>query len=99
MAAGSPSAPQDGREKETGGGKPKGRILVIDDELYARRLIRLSLTRQGDEVLEAPSAPDGLRLWQERAGESGAAGALIKPFSERQLVRIIQQVYSRPPAL
>lgn len=41
------------------------RILVIDDEDYARRLIRFVLERAGYEVLLASSVKEGLNLLRE----------------------------------
>lgn len=41
------------------------RVLVIDDEAYARQLIRALLERAGFEVVIASSADEGLRLMRE----------------------------------
>jgi CheY-like chemotaxis protein len=41
------------------------RILVIDDEAYARQLVRALLERAGYEVLTASSADEGLRMMRE----------------------------------
>lgn len=41
------------------------RILVIDDEAYARQLIRALLERAGHEVYIASSADEGLALMRE----------------------------------
>jgi hypothetical protein len=41
------------------------RILVIDDEAYARQLVRVILEREGYEVTAATSADEGLRLIRE----------------------------------
>jgi len=41
------------------------RVLVIDDEAYARQLIRVLLEREGYEVVVAHSADEGLRLLRE----------------------------------
>jgi CheY-like chemotaxis protein len=38
------------------------RILVIDDEAYARQLVRVLLEKEGFEVTLASSADEGLRL-------------------------------------
>ena len=40
------------------------RILVIDDEMFIRRLMDLVLTRRGHEVLAASSAQEGLLVMQ-----------------------------------
>lgn len=124
----------------------KANILVVDDELYARRLIEMILERYNYTVQTASSGIDGLNLLRqhefhavtcdllmpgmngmeflkrvtsdpdlrrvpvimitaagtqedlERACQRGAAGALIKPFSERQLVLLLEQVTSSPAA-
>ncbi len=41
------------------------RVLVIDDEAYARQLIRALLERAGFDVAVASSADEGLRLMRE----------------------------------
>ncbi len=41
------------------------RVLVIDDEAYARQLIRVLLERAGFEVVVASSADEGLKLMRE----------------------------------
>jgi CheY-like chemotaxis protein len=41
------------------------RVLVIDDEAYARQMIRVLLEREGYEVVVAHSADEGLRLLRE----------------------------------
>lgn len=48
---------------------PPVRILVIDDEVQIRRFLRISLTSQGYEVLEAASAEAGLELAATRLPE------------------------------
>jgi two-component system KDP operon response regulator KdpE len=42
-----------------------GKILVIDDEPHIRRLMRLALTAQGYEVVDARSGEEGLRRFGE----------------------------------
>jgi CheY-like chemotaxis protein len=122
----------------------KGRVLVVDDELYARRLIEMILERYQYSVQTASSGAEALTLLRERefhavtcdlimpgmngmeflkrvttdpqlrripvimitaAGtqedlerscQRGAAGALIKPFSERQLIQMLEQVIPPP---
>jgi two-component system KDP operon response regulator KdpE len=41
---------------------PPGRILIIDDEVQIRRFLRISLSSQGYQVLEAASGEQGLAL-------------------------------------
>lgn len=43
----------------------KPRILVVDDEMYIRRIVRLVLEKAGYEVLQAATAADGLRVLKE----------------------------------
>ena len=43
----------------------KPRILVVDDEMYIRRIVRLVLEKAGYEVLQASTASDGLRILRE----------------------------------
>ena len=43
----------------------KPRILVVDDEMYIRRIVRLVLEKAGYEVLQASTAAEGLRILRE----------------------------------
>jgi len=43
----------------------KPRILVVDDEMYIRRIIQIVLEKAGYEVLQATTAMDGLRMLKE----------------------------------
>jgi two-component system OmpR family response regulator len=43
----------------------KPRILVVDDEMYIRRIVRLVLEKAGYEVLQASTAAEGLRILKE----------------------------------
>jgi CheY-like chemotaxis protein len=43
----------------------KPRILVVDDEMYIRRIVRLVLEKAGYEVLQASTADEGLRILRE----------------------------------
>ncbi|NIM92313.1 MAG: response regulator [Anaerolineales bacterium] len=43
----------------------KGTILVVDDELYIRRIIRLVLEQAGYVVLQASTSEEGLRILKE----------------------------------
>ena len=38
------------------------RVLVIDDEIQIRRLLRISLEKQGFDVYEAETGKDGVRM-------------------------------------
>lgn len=44
----------------------KPRILVVDDEMYIRRIVQIVLEKAGYEVLQATTAQDGLRMLKER---------------------------------
>jgi CheY-like chemotaxis protein len=48
----------------------KPRILVVDDEMYIRRIVRLVLEKAGYEVLQASSAEEGLRILREAKPEA-----------------------------
>jgi len=43
----------------------KPRILVVDDEMYIRRIVQIVLEKAGYEVLQATTAQDGLRMLKE----------------------------------
>jgi CheY-like chemotaxis protein len=46
-------------------GKSMKRILVIDDEMHIRQMLRQTLERAGFEVVDAPDGKEGLRLYHE----------------------------------
>ena len=41
------------------------RILVIDDEMLIRKMLRQTLEQAGYEVVDAPDGREGLRLYRE----------------------------------
>ena len=41
------------------------RILVIDDDIQVRQMLRQTLERQGYEVVDAPDGKEGLRLYRQ----------------------------------
>jgi len=43
----------------------KPRILVVDDEMYIRRIVQIVLEKAGYEVLQATTAQDGLRMLKD----------------------------------
>jgi len=43
---------------------PAGRVLVIDDDVYVRKLVRVTLATAGYDVVEAEDGEDGIRAVQ-----------------------------------
>ena len=43
------------------------RILIIDDEVQIRDMLRQMLEREGYEVMDAPGGKEGLRLFRENS--------------------------------
>ena len=41
------------------------RILVIDDDMQMRQMLRQTLERQGYEVIDAPDGKEGMRLYHQ----------------------------------
>ncbi|MEQ8820331.1 MAG: response regulator [Sumerlaeia bacterium] len=62
----------DADESTASGWRPKGCVLVIDDEAVVRDYVRHVLERLGVEVLEANRGEAGLDLFAPRAAEVGA---------------------------
>jgi CheY-like chemotaxis protein len=48
----------------------KPRILVVDDEMYIRRIVQIVLEKAGYEVLQATTAEDGLRVLRENTPDA-----------------------------
>jgi two-component system cell cycle sensor histidine kinase/response regulator CckA len=44
-------------------------VLVVEDEVPLRSVVRNILNRHGYQVLEADSGPQALEIWQKRAGK------------------------------
>ncbi|HET6408633.1 MAG TPA: PAS domain S-box protein [Chthoniobacteraceae bacterium] len=65
-SSGSSIASGSAREIRAAGGHE--RILVAEDEIAVRCLVRSVLTRLGYEVMEAHSGVEALRLWREHRG-------------------------------
>ncbi len=57
------------------GGRPRGLVLVVDDEPYVRRVARLTLESDGWEVVEAPHGRAAVDIVRERG--AGLAFVLL----------------------
>lgn len=44
---------------------PSGKILVVDDDVHVRQVIRLALSKAGYEILEAGDGGEAIELLQE----------------------------------
>jgi two-component system, cell cycle sensor histidine kinase and response regulator CckA len=65
------------KQTETQPGRKPATILVVDDEIGIRELIRKILLRERYRVLEAGSAEEALRLSQETTGQGQSIDLLI----------------------
>ena len=45
------------------------RILIIDDEVQIRSMLRLMLEREGYEVVEAPDGIEGIRAYRQKPAD------------------------------
>lgn len=45
------------------------RILVIDDDVQVRQLLRQMLEREGYEVVDAPDGKEGIRLYRDEPAD------------------------------
>ena len=48
---------------------PGKTILLVEDEVSVRQLIKMVLVREGYRVLEAATGKEALKLWQKHSGE------------------------------
>jgi CheY-like chemotaxis protein len=58
----------------------KPRILVVDDEMYIRRIIRLVLEKAGYEVLQASTAAEGLRILKDTKPDALTVDLIMPGF-------------------
>jgi CheY-like chemotaxis protein len=58
----------------------KPRILVVDDEMYIRRIVRLVLEKAGYEVLQASTASEGLRILREAKPDALTVDLIMPGF-------------------
>jgi CheY-like chemotaxis protein len=58
----------------------KPRILVVDDEMYIRRIVRLVLEKAGYEVLQASTATEGLRILRESKPDALTVDLIMPGF-------------------
>jgi CheY-like chemotaxis protein len=58
----------------------KPRILVVDDEMYIRRIVRLVLEKAGYEVLQASTAAEGLRILRESKPDALTVDLIMPGF-------------------
>jgi len=58
----------------------KPRILVVDDEMYIRRIVRLVLEKAGYEVLQASTAIEGLRILRESKPDALTVDLIMPGF-------------------
>ncbi|MCK4486615.1 MAG: response regulator [Desulfobacterales bacterium] len=65
------------------------RILVIDDHVYIRDVLRQALERFGYDVLEAPDGEVGVRLYQEEPTDLVITG-IIMP--EKDGIEVIKEL-------
>jgi CheY-like chemotaxis protein len=58
----------------------KPRILVVDDEMYIRRIVRLVLEKAGYEVLQASTAAEGLRILKDKKPDALTVDLIMPGF-------------------
>ena len=58
----------------------KPRILVVDDEMYIRRIVRLVLEKAGYEILQASTAAEGLRILREARPDALTVDLIMPGF-------------------
>ncbi len=91
MVAGTASARTSARSKPLGGTET---IFVVEDDLALRLLTRVTLERQGYQILEAASGVEALELWPQYCGQAALLlTELVMPggVSGQQLARQLQQ--------
>jgi DNA-binding response OmpR family regulator len=67
------------------------RILVVDDELGIRRLLRLHLAREGYEVIEAATGPEALDHLQRGNVDVALVDVMLPGLDGFELVRLARR--------
>lgn len=73
--------------------KQQGKILLVEDEMTQRRLLRAQLERQGYEVLEAENGEEGVRLCLDNPDLRLVITDLMMPVMDG--FRLIETIRSR----
>lgn len=60
------------------------RILVVDDEMYIRRIVQIVLEKAGYEVLEATTASDGLKMLRKLQPDALTVDLIMPGFAESE---------------
>lgn len=64
-----------------------GRVLIIDDDLFMRKLIAMMLTRDGYTILQAASAPEGLALLKEQGADAVTCDLMMPEVDGLEFLR------------
>ncbi len=68
------------------------KILIVDDESLVRRALVRAFRLRGHEVLDAPDAETGLRLWQQERPEVLVVDVLMPGMSGPEMILKAQQI-------
>jgi CheY-like chemotaxis protein len=63
----------------------KPRILVVDDEMYIRRIVKIVLEKAGYEVLQATTATDGLEMLKVNKPDALTVDLYMPGFADSEL--------------
>ena len=72
------------------------RILVIDDELSLRRLLRTILERAGHTVFDAPDGREGMALWRREPTDVVVTDIFMPEKDGIQLLMEMKNVATKP---
>lgn len=70
------------------------RILVIDDNLYVRDVLRQALERFGYDVLEAPDGEVGVRLYQEEPTDLVITGIIMPEKNGIEVIKELRREFA-----
>ncbi len=70
------------------------RILVIDDDPDARRVLRQMLERAGHEVIDAPDGKVGVRLYMEEPTDLVITGLVMPEMDGIEVIMELRRKYS-----
>jgi two-component system alkaline phosphatase synthesis response regulator PhoP len=74
----------------------EGTVLVVDDELPLRRLLRLHLAKEGYTVLEAANGTEALDLFRRGAIDVALVDVMLPGIDGLELVRLVRRESTVP---
>ena len=77
----------------------QGKVLVIDDEQYIRRLVQSEFALEGFEVLTAKNGEEGLKLFENQGFDLVLLDIRLPRTNGMEILRILKREYPQTPVI